>query len=190
MRLLALVLSAVGALHGGQLLSQEADSSTVEFSFPKIKTHGRVVRLPNAAHQPRGGSRIVVDVTGGGAADTLHPAIDKLNRFVNIYAGAGSQPADVEIVAVLHDAATLVGLSDAAYERQFGVAKNPNLEVLRRLRKNGVTVFVCGQSLVSKGAQPREVDSSVTVAVSALTSLVNLQADGYAYIPLSGSVGK
>ena len=55
-------------------------------SNPSIADYGKVVRLPNAVQQPREGSRIVVDVTKGGEADKLNPAIEKVCRFVNIYA--------------------------------------------------------------------------------------------------------
>jgi hypothetical protein len=46
---------------------------------------------------------------------------------------------------------------------------------------------VCGQSLISKGSDPKDVAVFVKTAVSALTAVVNLQADGYAYVPLTGS---
>ena len=67
----------------------------------------------------------------------------------------------------------------------MGVEKNPNLDLLHQLHEAGVEIYVCGQSLVSQGQRPEEVAVFVDVAVSALTSLVNLQADGYSYIPLA-----
>ena len=33
---------------------------------PKIEGHGSVVQLPRAAHQPRSGTKLLVDVTRGG----------------------------------------------------------------------------------------------------------------------------
>jgi len=52
------------------------------------------------------------------------------------------------------------------------------------LHEAGVEIYVCGQSLIGKGGKPEEVVVFSDVAVSALTTLVNLQADGYAYVPL------
>ena len=46
---------------------------------------------------------------------------------------------------------------------------------------------MCGQSFISKGSDPKDVAVFVKTAVSALTAVVNLQADGYAYVPLAGS---
>ncbi len=156
----------------------------LSFVYPAIAEFGRVVRLPEAAHQPRDGSRIVVDATRGGPPDAVNPAIEKVARFVNIYAGAGRHPASAEIVVVLHGDATLGGLKHSDYRTHCGVSSNPNLALIRDLHNAGVEFYVCGQALSGKGVRPSEVDASVHVAVSALTTLVNLQHDGFAYIPL------
>lgn len=155
-----------------------------KYTNPAIAEYGKVVRLPDAKQQPRDGSRIVVDVTEGGEPDELNPAIEKVCRFVNIYAGAGKQVAKAEITVVLHGDATMAILKADAYSTRFNTKGNPNLDCLNELQKAGVRILVCGQSLIGKEAKPDEVVEIADVAVSALTSLVNLQADGYAYVPL------
>ena len=151
---------------------------------PVIRDYGKGVRLPDAAHQPRAGRKIVVDITKGGDADKLNPAIEKVCRFVNIYGGAGKKAAKVDIAVVLHGDATLAILNDDAYAARFQTQRNPNLACLTQLKDVGVEVFVCGQSLIGKKAKPSEVSKQAKVAVSALTALVNLQTDGYAYLPM------
>ena len=94
------------------------------------------------------------------------------------------EPAKVDIAVVLHGDTTLAVLKDDAYSSQFKTEGNPNLKCLSELQKVGVKVYVCGQSLIGKGAKPSDVSEQAEVAVSALTALVNLQSDGYAYIPL------
>jgi len=155
-----------------------------KYSNPAIARYGKIVRLPRAAHQPRDGSKIVVDVTQGGEPGELNPAIEKVARFLNIYRGAGKEAAKVDIAVVLHGDATLTILSVDAYAKRFETKSNPNLDCLHELHEAGVEIFVCGQSLIGKGATPDEVVGFADVAVSALTSLVNLQADGYSYVPL------
>ena len=71
-----------------------------------------------------------------------------------------------------------------AYSAKFKTKGNPNLDLLHQLHEQGVELFVCGQSLISKDAKPEEVAVFVDTAVSALTVVVNLQADGYAHVPL------
>lgn len=160
------------------------DATAGKYITPAISNYGKVMPLPNAAQQPRERSKIVVDVTAGGAVDKLNPAIEKVARFVNIYAGAGKTPAKADIAIVLHGEATLAILNADAYGKRFKTAGNPNLDCLHQLHEAGVEIFVCGQSLVGKQARPEDAAVFVDVAVSALTSLVNLQADGYTYVPL------
>jgi intracellular sulfur oxidation DsrE/DsrF family protein len=74
-------------------------------------------------------------------------------------------------------------LSDAAYFARFKFTANPNLPLIRDLKKAGAEVFVCGQSLHDLGFQAEEVAEEVPVADAAMLVLVNKQADGYAYIP-------
>ena len=171
-------------LIAGSLAAGHASDDAVEYINPAIRKYGEVVRLPNATQQPRDGSKIVVDVTKGGKPEELNPALEKVARFVNIYRGAGNKEAAVKIAVVIHGDATLTVLNDAAYSKRFKTPTNPNLDCLESLRKVGVETFVCGQSLIGQGGTQSEVTKHSQVAVSALTSLVNLQADGYAYVPL------
>ena len=163
---------------------QSTRSEVPQYINPKIRDYGKVVKLPTAVHQPRDNSKIVVDITKSGDPDKLNPAIEKVCRFVNIYAGAGKDSAKVEIAVVLHGDATLAVLNDSAYSARFDADTNPNLGCLRELKNVGVEVFVCGQSLISKDAKPSQVSDHAKVAVSALTALVNLQSDGYACVPM------
>lgn len=163
-----------------------ADTTNTELNYiyPAVKELGKVVKLPLAAHQPRNGSKIVVDLITGGEPGQLNSGIEKVARFVNIYAGAGAEPAKVNIAVVLHGEATLIGLKPDIYSARFDCDENPNLACIQKLMDSGVEIFVCGQSLVGKGLKPGDVHANVTVAVSALSALVNLQADGHAYVPL------
>lgn len=153
-------------------------------TYPTIKNHGKVVRLPDAAHQPRSGTKLLVDVTRGGDAETLNPAIEKVAKYVNLYAGGGAEPADVQISVVFHGDATLHVLNSDAYSKHFNATTNPNLDLLHQLHESGVELYVCGQSLLSKGASTEDVAVFVDTAVSALTAIANSQADGYVYLPL------
>ena len=132
-RKLILIVSLVAASVGfGAAVGQRPSI------YPKIESHGKVVRLPDAVEQPRNASRICVDVTSDGPHDAINPGVAKLARFVNIYAGAGARPADVRITAVLHGKATTVAMTDQAYARRLGTQDNPNLPLLRALHVAGV----------------------------------------------------
>tara|TARA_R110002111_G_scaffold153375_1_gene220219 strand:- start:207266 stop:208294 length:1029 start_codon:yes stop_codon:yes gene_type:complete len=160
------------------------ENEQVEYINPVIKDYGKVVKLSQAVHQPREGSKLCVDLTKGGDADKLNPAIEKVARFVNIYHGAGKTAVKPQIAIILHGDATLAVLNDDVYSKRFGTQGNPNLDCLHELHEAGVEIFVCGQSLIGKEGKPEEVVVFADVAVSALTTLVNLQSDGYTYVPL------
>ena len=186
-----LIIATAISVSAGQDLNKASSTSksdkgasNADYYHPVLKNYGKVVQLPDASQQPRTGSKIVADVTKGGPADKLNPAIDNVARFVNIYQGAGKEPAQVEIAIVLHGKATLTVLNDAAYSKRFKTQGNPNLKCLKALRDSGVKVFVCGQSLRASEAKPEDITPLASVAVSALTSLVNLQMDGYAFVLL------
>ena len=172
------------AMKNHQVPGKTERSGQIEYAHPVIKQYGKVVQLPDAVHQPRSGSKILVDVTKGGESGELNPAIEKVARFVNIYAGAGKVPADVKIAVVLHGDATLAVLNSDSYAKKLGTKDNPNFDCLHELHEAGVAIFVCGQSLVGQGGAPDDVVVFVDVAVSALTAIVNLQSDGYAYLPM------
>lgn len=183
----ALILVAVGLFAGAGLTGGDAGSEVSDgpqFLYPRIAEHGKVVHLPEASDQPRDGSQICVDVTAGGPAEAINPAIEKVARFLNIYAGAGKEPAAVQVTVLLHGDATLASLSDDAYAARFDVAQNPNLPLIREMKDAGVEFVVCGQAVVFKGARHSEVDEDIQIAVSGLTVNVNRQQDGYAFIPL------
>jgi intracellular sulfur oxidation DsrE/DsrF family protein/uncharacterized protein YdcH (DUF465 family) len=153
-------------------------------TFPVIAGHGGVVRLADAAMQPRAGTKLLIDVTRGSEPDKLNAALEKVAKYLNIYAGGGAKPAHADIALVFHGDATLLVLNPEAYAKQYGTDGNPNLELLRQLHEANVDMYVCGQTLISKNASPNDVAVFVETAVSALTAVVNLQADGYAYLPL------
>lgn len=159
-------------------------SAPVTPTNPVIPKHGSVVRLPNAAHQPREGTKILIDVTRGSEPAELNAAIDKVAKYLNIYAGGGANPAKGQFAVIFHGDATLAVLNDDAYSAKFKTNGNPNLDLLHQLHEQGVELFVCGQTLISKDAKPEEVAVFIDTAVSALTVVVNLQADGYAHVPL------
>jgi intracellular sulfur oxidation DsrE/DsrF family protein len=151
---------------------------------PVIASHGGVFQLPEAAAQPRQGTRLVIDVTRGSDPEKLNPAIEKVAKYLNIYAGAGAEPVEAQFAVVLHGDATMTVLNSDAYAARFKTAGNPNLDLLHELHEAGVELYVCGQTLLSEGSAPQDVAVFVDTAVSALTAVVNLQADGYAYLPL------
>jgi intracellular sulfur oxidation DsrE/DsrF family protein len=151
--------------------------------YPLVRGHGGIVLLPRAAEQPRKGAKAVFDITADAKPGAVNRGLERVARLLNLYGAAGLKAGDVKIAAICHGDADKAVLSDEAYAARFKVAANPNLPLIRDLKKAGVEVFVCGQSLHDLGFKAEEVVPEVPVADSAMLVLVNKQTDGYAYIP-------
>ena len=177
---ISLVLTVALATGGAQAQPPPDETGLI---YPLVPGHGGVVPLPRAAEQPRKGAKAVFDITAGAKPCEVNKGLEQVARLLNLYGAAGLKPGDVQIAAVCHGAADQAVLSDAAYLARFKLKTNPNLPLIRALKKAGVEVFVCGQSLHELGFKADEVAPEVPVADSAMLVLVNKQADGYAYIP-------
>jgi intracellular sulfur oxidation DsrE/DsrF family protein len=150
--------------------------------FPVIEGYGGVFPL-QGEEGPRKGSKVVFDVTGDAKeAGQAVPGLERAALLYNLAGRDGIKPADLNVAVVLHGSATKYALSDAAFQAQFG-KPNPNAELIRRLTKAGAKVYVCGQSVVKNGFEPKSVAGEVKVASSALTAVINKQSEGYACVP-------
>ena len=114
-------------------------------------------------------------------AGAINPRIDTLARFLNMHAAAGVRLEDMSLALVLHGNAAKAVLNDGAHRAQFG-ASNGNLPLLAALQAKGVRIVLCGQSASSRGLRKADFVEGVELALSAMTALVTLQADGYGLI--------
>ncbi|MFO0946368.1 MAG: DsrE family protein [Planctomycetota bacterium] len=153
-----------------------------DLRFPRIADFGGVVDVPGAVEPPRRGTKIVFDVLAEGKPAELNKGLESVARYLNLNATAGNPHTEVTLAVVLHGGATRVALDDPAYARVTGNAKNPNLPLILALKKSGVEVLVCGQSLARHDFSTSEVAAGIDVAVSAMTVNANKQQDGYSYI--------
>jgi intracellular sulfur oxidation DsrE/DsrF family protein len=154
-----------------------------KLAYPIIPNAGGVVPLPAAAEQPRQGAKVILDVTANATPVAVNAGLDRTARVLNLYGAAGLRAGDVKIVVVLHGGAVKSVLSDSEYKARIGPATNPNLPLIRALRKAGVEVFVCGQALHAAGFDEADVAEGISVADAFLTVIINRQTDGYAYVP-------
>jgi len=166
-------------------------TSDPDYQHPVIKDHGGTVVLPKAEHQPRQDSKVLLDITAADKSGSVLKGFDRaaliLNQFTQ--AGAGTKNG-LRMAIVLHGPATKAVLSHEAYAKHTnsylkdkGTTKNPDLELISQLNQAGVQIYVCGQALAHQGYAMTEVAPEVKVAVSAVSVNINLQMDGYAYLP-------
>lgn len=152
---------------------------------PAIPGYGHAIPLPGAAVQPDTGThyKIVVDVTTAAATpDQPVPGLSQIAKLINLYTQAGVPRNHLTIVAVVHGAAVTAVL-DSAHYHAVADRTNPNLNLIHQLQGAGVTLYVCGQSLVTQKYDATWVAPGVVTALSALTVLPTYQLNGYALLP-------
>ena len=69
-------------------------------------------------------------------------------------------------------------LRDEAYQKRFNSA-NPNTPLIAALKRAGVEIHVCGQATAGQGIAREYIDPAVTLDLSAMTTLVLLQRQGW-----------
>lgn len=172
-----IVAGVLGLLSSAGASAAPAQAITAAGSFHPV---------PHAAFMPdRNASyKVVFGMTKPSAKpDLVNPSLERVARTVNLYAAAGVPLDHLKFVAIAYGPATALTLDDAHYRAKFGMA-NPNLPVIAQLRKAGVTVAVCGQAVIESHFQDAWVAKDVEVALSALTTITELQQQGYALMPL------
>jgi predicted peroxiredoxin len=73
-------------------------------------------------------------------------------------------------------------LTEEAHVNRFGKS-NPNIDLIQKLRANGVSLFVCSQATATRNIKDEEVHIDVVPAFSALSVLANYQIQGYHLMP-------
>jgi len=69
-------------------------------------------------------------------------------------------------------------MSNDAYKERYN-RDNPNIALIHALKQAGVDVRVCGQGLLTRKIDPKQVNPDVQIDLWAMTTLVNLQLKGY-----------
>ena len=126
--------------------------------------------------------KVIFDIyTDEKKASVMNPLINTIARFMNMHAQNGLPEDQMDVVVVLHGTATRNALNKKAFKKEFK-AKHPNAELITELVQKNVKVYVCGQSMKSKGYESKDISADVKISLSALTALVKYQYEGYQLI--------
>ena len=182
MRSVVLALAAAAGLASTASAQQPAGF----WSTPAIQGIGPVHMWPQAVLRPDANTtyKAVFDVTKAAPSnDKMNPGLDHIARTVNVFAAAGIPTSHLKFAVIIHGPATPIALGDKEYQAKFG-HPNPNTAVIEALTKAGVQVMVCGNALGDMQFTPAQVDANIKVALSALSTLIILQDQGYALLTM------
>jgi len=176
------VFMAAGILVGQAWAESPLDKAHMG---PVFKEFGPVFDVPNSTYDLKNDVhyKAVMDLSvNPEGVEGLNKNLESAARFINMSVGAGADPANIEFAFVVHGPATRDIMSDEASIELFG-QPNPNTALLYALNKAGVKVYLCGQSTAYRGLTLEQMNPIATMATSAMTAHVRLQAEGYSLIP-------
>lgn len=126
--------------------------------------------------------KVIFDVyTDDKDPENMNPLINTVARFMNMHAQNGLPESQMDIVVVLHGAAVKNALTEKAFKKNFKI-KQPNAKLISALVEKDVKIYVCGQSMTSKGYEAKDISEDVKISLSALTALVKYQSEGFQII--------
>jgi intracellular sulfur oxidation DsrE/DsrF family protein len=127
--------------------------------------------------------KIVFDIAKAAPkVDEVNPALVTISRYINTLAKNGVPADHRKIVVVFHQGGTDMVLDNAAFKARYDGHDNPNIPLMRSMKKAGVDFRVCGQAVLARKIDPETIQPEVELDLWALTTITNLELRGYAHI--------
>ena len=173
------LLTAVALAFGAPAVAQEVSYGPVFAEF------GPVADVPDADFAiPEDASfHVAFDVSRAAGEGKLNRGFESAARLINMHARAGVEPMENRAAVVVHGAAVLDLLSDAAWVARDRGEANPSGAMVRDMIDHGVRFIVCGQSAAGQGVAKSELIPGMELALSAMTAHALLQQQGYTVNP-------
>ena len=110
----------------------------------------------------------------------VNPMLPTIATYLNTLGKYGVPEEHRHLVIMFHQRTPDIDIvmSNEAYRERYN-RDNPNIAILHALKQAGVDVRVCGQGLLSRNIDPKQVNPDVQIDLWGMTTLVNLQLKGY-----------
>ena len=116
------------------------------------------------------------------AGETVHPTLTTVARYINTLAKTGVPASNRKIAVVFHQGATDYVMNNEAYKARHEGQNNPNLPMIQALKKAGVDFRVCGQAVLGRKIDPKDITPEIELNLWALTTIIALQEQGYVFL--------
>ena len=168
-------------------------SQAQDMVFPAIRGYGGVIPVPFETEKPDTSKhyKFVIEL-GDKLEDKTEVAemLDYAARMYNLHRYAGVPKENMELAIVIYSSSTPIVMANPTYRKRFdkenpnSAMVNPNIPLLDELLKNGIQVFVCGQSMMKQKLLPENIYPGVRRAMSRFTATTDLIEKGYQVIIL------
>ena len=141
--------------------------------------------LPGAhlAPDPNTEYKVVFDlVIEDDNLDDPYPFLPAIAMYMNTLDKFGVPAENRKIAAVLHRGSGLIGLTNEAFKERNDGKDNPNIELIQKLHKAGVTFHICGQGVLARELEKEDLLPEIQIDYWALTTLIELGRQGYVKI--------
>jgi len=173
----AAVLAALIGLAGSALAQSRQNLPIPGGEVAKDVPGAKELPDPNLTY------KVVFDLAAAAPEiDDVNPGLIGVARYVNTLAKYGVPADHRKIAVVFHRAATDVVVNNETFKTRNAGHDNPNVALIRSMKKAGVDFRVCGQAVLAHKIDPKTVMPEIEVDLWALTTLVNLQLHGYVHV--------
>ena len=195
------VMAAVAGFIGGNVLQlpelvdkvsgKMADNKSEPADFwstPAIEGYGKIHYVDTPAFKPgttAGLSNKIVFQINHNDGDIRKPnlGLERVARVTNLYYAAGVPLDQLKFVVSINGDAVSSALNNDQFSKAYGV-DNPNLKLISELKKAGVQVTICDQSVAFHQLDRNWIDPMVTHTISSGTTVATLENSGYAFLML------
>lgn len=195
------VMAAVAGFIGGNVLQLPALFDKVSgkmadnkpepadfWSTPAIDGYGKIHYVDTPAFKPgttAGLSNKIVFQINHNDGDIRKPnlGLERVARVTNLYYAAGVPLDQLKFVVSINGDAVSSALNNDQFSKAYGV-DNPNLKLISELKKAGVQVTICDQSVAFHQLDRNWIDPMVTHTISSGTTVATLENSGYAFLML------
>lgn len=149
--------------------------------YPAIQGYGAINTVPfeTVKPDPEAQYKFVMEVYYGYEDKTkLYGMLDYVARVYNAHIYGGVPAENLDFALVIFSGATPTVLTNEEFQKRFEM-DNPNLAVLDELKRVGVRVIVCGQSMMKQDLQPNMIHPGVELYLSRITATTDLINKGY-----------
>jgi intracellular sulfur oxidation DsrE/DsrF family protein len=110
----------------------------------------------------------------------VNPMLATIATYVNTLGKYGVPAEHRHLVIMFHQRTPDIDIvmTNEAYQERYH-RDNPNIAIIHALKQAGVDIRVCGQGLIGRTIDSRQVNPDVQIDLWAMTTLVNLQLKGY-----------
>jgi intracellular sulfur oxidation DsrE/DsrF family protein len=110
----------------------------------------------------------------------VNPMLPVIATYLNTL-GKYGVPADHRHLVIMFHQRTPgidIVMTNEAYRERYN-RDNPNIAIIHALKQAGVDIRVCGQGLIARKIDAKQVNPDVQIDLWAMTTLVNLQLKGF-----------